>query len=427
VQPGSNTGKALRLALDEFAKYPDVEVAPIYLDKLDLPLPGLAARDPAAVERFQRTVKEATGVLLASPEYHGGVSSPMKLAIDNLGYPSTLSGKPVALLGVAAGAIGAIKSLEQLRGICSHVGGMVLPLAVSVARVHQVFDEQGNCRDAGTEKFIRSAATGLLDYIRGAICPRIDLEGIVRRSQPSDLGQLPLTSRCTHASFAKAREEFDQAWNNPKHTRIELEAVDVNDMLERSYAASAPLRMTKPMLWDAETRKFWDPTTYIPHAVRENRSWGRKALEDGGECFLRANRQRAWKAADVSGQVLEEIYLDPRSHSTFGLGRAKFLGEDGAPLEAGSHQPLFHVEHAVGGTHSRPLNLWRIVHLTTEQDDALRKRQLEAGSGWVGQFAATYIEKNLGIKMTRRQVPEVVRPEWLSAPTTHKPTSTARP
>jgi FMN reductase len=79
--------------------------------------------------------------------------------------------------------IGAIKSLEQLRVICAHVGAIVLPQAVSVPLVHQVFDEQGNCREAGTEKRIRGAATSLMDYIRSAICPRIALEGIVCRSQ----------------------------------------------------------------------------------------------------------------------------------------------------------------------------------------------------------------------------------------------------
>src|SRR6516164_1751639 len=180
VRPGNNTAKALRLVLDEFAKHADVEVAPIFLDKLDLPLPGLTARDPAAVERFQQTVKEATGVLLASPEYHGGVSSPMKLAIDNLGYPSMLAGKPISLLGVAAGVIGAIKSTEQLRGICAHVGAIPLPLAVSIAGVHQVFDADGRCLDAGTEKFIRSAATNLINYIKDAICPKISLEAVLR-------------------------------------------------------------------------------------------------------------------------------------------------------------------------------------------------------------------------------------------------------
>jgi chromate reductase, NAD(P)H dehydrogenase (quinone) len=81
VRPGNNTAKALRLVHDELAKHQGVEVAPIYLDQLDLPLPGMAARDPATVERFQQTVKGATGVLLASPEYNGGISSPMKLAI----------------------------------------------------------------------------------------------------------------------------------------------------------------------------------------------------------------------------------------------------------------------------------------------------------------------------------------------------------
>jgi chromate reductase, NAD(P)H dehydrogenase (quinone) len=62
-------------------------------------------------------------------------------------------------------------------------------LAASLARVNQVFDEQGNCRDAGTEKLIRGAATSLIDYIGGAICPRITLEAIVRQSQRPELEQ----------------------------------------------------------------------------------------------------------------------------------------------------------------------------------------------------------------------------------------------
>lgn len=40
----------------------------------------------------------------------------IKLVIENLGFPSPLAAKPVALLGVAAGQIGAIKSLESLQG-----------------------------------------------------------------------------------------------------------------------------------------------------------------------------------------------------------------------------------------------------------------------------------------------------------------------
>ncbi len=180
VRPGNYTSMALRLAQDEFAITPGVEVTPLRLDTLDLPLPGLAAKDPASIRAFQQTVESATGVLLASPEYHGGISSPMKLAIDNLGFPSMLAGKPVALLGVAAGVIGAIKSTEQLRAICAHVGAVPLPLAVSIARVQQVFDAEGRCLDAGAEKYIRSAATNLIAYIKDAICPKISLEAVLR-------------------------------------------------------------------------------------------------------------------------------------------------------------------------------------------------------------------------------------------------------
>ncbi len=111
----------------------------------------------------------------------------------------------------------------------------------------------------------------------------------------------------THPSFSKAREEFDKAWHNPDHTLIELEPVDVNALLQKYYSTSEPLRLTKPMLWDAEAKKAWDPRTYIPGVVREGKSWGRKPLENEEECFLRASQQRAWRT-DFYGQVLEEVY-----------------------------------------------------------------------------------------------------------------------
>ncbi len=106
----------------------------------------------------------------------------MKLVIDNLGFPSELSGKPVALLGVAAGRIGAIKALEHLRSVASHVGAIVLPGPVSIAGVQGVFDKDGNCLDEGTEKIIRRLAHSLTDYIGNYICPKMALEEMVRET-----------------------------------------------------------------------------------------------------------------------------------------------------------------------------------------------------------------------------------------------------
>ncbi len=44
VRPGNYTSKALRLALDEFAKHADVAVTSVFLDKIDLALPGQPPR-----------------------------------------------------------------------------------------------------------------------------------------------------------------------------------------------------------------------------------------------------------------------------------------------------------------------------------------------------------------------------------------------
>lgn len=204
-----------------------------------------------------------------------------------------------------------------------------------------------------------------------------------------------------HASFFQAIEEFERAWRNPQHTVVELEPLDVNTMLPQYYNPSEPVRLTRTLLWDADEKKAWDPHSYIPHVVREGQSWGRTTLTEGDERFLRASQQRAW-TGDAFGQVLEEVYLSPREYKVVFLGRAEMLSDDGRTLRAGGHQPLFHVEHAVGGTDARPLNLWRIVHLTPEKDDALAQQQATAFAEVWRQFIAISVERELGIKLTRR-------------------------
>ena len=179
VRPGNMTGKALALVNDEIRKHERVSLEFIDPATMDLAPPGKAT-DAAAANILKEAVGAATGVVLSTPEYHGSYSSVTKLVIENLGFPSVLSGKPIALLGVAAGAIGAIKALEHLRSVCSHVGGIVLPGPVSVAGVHKVFDEQGNCLDPKVEQRIRGAGTNLIHYIQQNVCPRIALENMVR-------------------------------------------------------------------------------------------------------------------------------------------------------------------------------------------------------------------------------------------------------
>ena len=164
-RPQNNTDKALALALDELAKG-DFEINRVHLGDLDLPLPGepSESKDP---EMLQELVTEAAGILIATPEYHGSISSTLKLAIDNLGYPSTFEGKTITILGVAMGP-SADNALAHLRQILTHIGGEVLPGQASIGSVHGVFDEDGRCVDEAAEAAVRGVAARLLEHLNNS-------------------------------------------------------------------------------------------------------------------------------------------------------------------------------------------------------------------------------------------------------------------
>ena len=176
-RPDNYTSKALAIIDDEFKR---MGITTEVFDgrELSLAFPGQPPTDDA--KRLQEAVKNATAVVFGTPEYHGGFAAMTKLIIENMGFPSTLKGKPVALMGVAAGRIGAIKSLEQLRGVCSHVGAVVLPGSVSVAGVRNAFDQEGACLDEGVETSLRGLADSLLEFVKDYVCPKYTLEDQVR-------------------------------------------------------------------------------------------------------------------------------------------------------------------------------------------------------------------------------------------------------
>lgn len=180
IRPGNYTRMAVDIAMGALAGRPGIGVDLIEPEKLDLPFPG-SRRETEDQVWLKDRVHSATGVILATPEYHGSFSSVMKLVIENLGFPSILSGKPVSLLGVAGGSIGAIKSLEQLRSVCSHVGAIVLPGPVSIANVRETFSANGDLVDESVRKRIDRLVEHHLDYIDRHVCPQYALEAMVRQ------------------------------------------------------------------------------------------------------------------------------------------------------------------------------------------------------------------------------------------------------
>ncbi len=181
-RPGNYTDMALAIVNDELTNL-GVAVTPVNAGDLTLSFPGQPETEDA--EKLREAVQNASGVIFATPEYHGGYSAMTKLIIENLGFPSVLRNKPTALLGVAAGRIGAIKSLEQLRAVTSHIGALVLPGSVSIAGVRAAFDEDGTCTDADVEATLRGLATALVEFMKEYVCPKYQLEQMVREDGPA--------------------------------------------------------------------------------------------------------------------------------------------------------------------------------------------------------------------------------------------------
>ena len=208
-------------------------------------------------------------------------------------------------------------------------------------------------------------------------------------------------SSATAIGFRSALEEFEAAWDNSDHTRFTLPAVQVNSVLAKSYTTSFPIRLTRDMLWDMELQKAWDPATFIPYVVSAGRSWGRHRLHDGSERFFRASEQLGWIAAD-RGTVLEEVSIDHAGYRILFLGRESMEG-DGGRLRASNFQPLFHVEHAAGGSVDDPLNLWRIVILTLEWDEHYTEPFKEmVRQGLLPGSLEIYIERRFHCDLKRR-------------------------
>lgn len=180
-RPGNFTHHALAVTVEELRERGHtVEV----IDARDLTLnfPDIAVTEDA--RRLQSTLRAAHGVVLATPEYHGTFCAMTKLIIENLGFPSAIAEKPVALIGVASGRIGAIKSLEHLRSVMAHVGALVVPGGISIAGVQGAFDhETGACTDPAAEDALRRISASLLSFMQNYVCPKYILEQQVRDNQ----------------------------------------------------------------------------------------------------------------------------------------------------------------------------------------------------------------------------------------------------
>jgi len=168
LRAGSYNRAALRTAAEltpDGMVLEQFDLAPIPLYNGDVEAGGL----PDAVRLFREKIAAADALLIATPEYNYSVPGVLKNAIDWASRPPNqpFDGKPVALMGAAAGLLGTARSQMHLRQVCFAVN--MLPLnkpEVLIASAHEKFDAGGRPVDETLRARIRALMEALAAWAR---------------------------------------------------------------------------------------------------------------------------------------------------------------------------------------------------------------------------------------------------------------------
>lgn len=155
LREGSYTSMAVKIAL-EAAQEAGVQTEFIDLNKYSLVFCDGRREErtyPEDVFKLKRQVSSAQGIILGTPEYHGGLSGVLKNAIDLMGFEE-FEGKMIGLIGVSGGSMGAANALNSLRNIGRALHAWIIPEQVSIGEAWKVFDEDGKLKDENLEKRI---------------------------------------------------------------------------------------------------------------------------------------------------------------------------------------------------------------------------------------------------------------------------------
>lgn len=158
---GATSTNLLRY-IGQFIRAKMVSVEWIDLKELPLPLysPDYDMVHPHAY-KLKTAVQDATGLILATPEYHGSISGVLKNAIDYLDA-SQVSGKPVLSICSAGGPIG-ISSLTHLQGMIRNLHGVNCPEWISIGTGSHSFGPDGIPVDHAVRERVASTVDHFLE------------------------------------------------------------------------------------------------------------------------------------------------------------------------------------------------------------------------------------------------------------------------
>ncbi len=145
---------------------------------------------PDAVQRFHAAIRESDAILVASPEYNGSLTGPLKNALDWASRPggdAVLSGKPLAVVGASPSRFGAAWAQAETRRIADRIGARVVPLELLVAKADEALTAAGELRDPELVGRLQRMMTALVDLTQG----RTDLDRLAAEGDAAPVAATP--------------------------------------------------------------------------------------------------------------------------------------------------------------------------------------------------------------------------------------------
>ena len=162
LRPESYSYQALQQAVERVRAL-GAEVEILDLRTMELPFcnGGDEYPDFPDVDKLRETVKDADGLILATPEYHGSVSGVIKNALDLMSFEH-LAGKVTGMISVLGGQSNS-NALNDLRVIMRWVHGWVIPEQVAIGQAWQAFDDEGKLLDEKLSQRLDKFAQSLVE------------------------------------------------------------------------------------------------------------------------------------------------------------------------------------------------------------------------------------------------------------------------
>lgn len=156
----------------DFGDFREFEM-PVYDGDLEA-----SAGVPIGAKKLAERLLACDAIVLATPEYNGGIPGALKNALDWVSRttPNPLAGKPMLLLAASPGAFGGVRGLWHTRVPFEAIGTLVHPEMFGLPRANTAFAEDGSFVDPKTGERLDTLLKTFVSHARAITVSHKELQ-----------------------------------------------------------------------------------------------------------------------------------------------------------------------------------------------------------------------------------------------------------